>query len=267
MSLTPVRSMTTSLRNKTILVTRQEEQSREFVTAIEQRGGRALLFPMIRIMDPDSWVACDAAIERLDSYTGLIFTSVNAVHYFLSRYVAKGMTVGSLRGKDSVAVGSQTKRALEEMGISVQFVPENYTSTSLMEFFNQERVTGKRFLFPRGSLAKDDIVTHIAQCGGVAEPVTVYRTIAPDRTSIETLHRHLTNCEIDVVTFASPSAAANFASAIGAEIIVRMKTLTAVAAIGPSTAKALSDLGMAPDIVAAESTVHGLVDAICAYFD
>ena len=68
MSLTPVRSMTMSLRNKTILVTRQEEQSREFVTAIEQRGGSALLFPMIRIMDPDSWVACDAAIERLDSH-------------------------------------------------------------------------------------------------------------------------------------------------------------------------------------------------------
>jgi len=267
MSLTPVRSMTTSLRNKTILVTRQEEQSQEFVTAIEQRGGHALLIPMIRIVDPDSWVACDAAIERIDSYTGLIFTSVNAVRYFLSRHFAKGATVDSLRGKDFVVVGSQTKRALEEMGISVQFVPENYTSASLMEFFNQGQVTGKRFLFPRGNLSKNDVVTHIAQCGGVADPVTVYKTIAPDRTSTEKLRRHLTNCEIDVVTFASPSAAANFASSIGAEIILRMKTLTAVAAIGPSTAKALSDLGMAPDIVAVEFTVHGLVNAICAYLD
>jgi len=254
-----------SLRNRTVLITRQVEQSREFIAEVERRGGRALVIPMIRIADPDSWDECDRAIDSLSSFDGLIFTSTNAVERFFGRCEARNAAVESLAG-NVVAVGSRTARALKEKGISVRFVPEKYTSETLGEYFTEERIKGKRFLFPRGNLSPEHLGTHIAKHGGIVKAVTVYTTVGPDQSSSETLIRHLHNHDIDVVTFASPSAAKNFVSVIGKELVGRLKSLTAVAAIGPTTASAASELGMIPDIIAMESTVYGLADAITTYF-
>lgn len=254
------------LQQKTILVTRQAEQSQEFIAAIQERGGRALLFPMIRVTEPNSWAACDESIDRLPVYDGVIFTSTNAVHRFLGRCASKGVGVESLKGKIVIAVGSRTKLALEKEHVTVEYIPGKYSSAALGEYFTHERVQGKRFLFPRGNLSGDTIVRDISKGGGSVEAVTVYQTTPPDRTDAGQLRRQLDERTIDVVTFASPSAAGNFATLLGAEYLARLKRLTAIAAIGPTTSRALTELGISPDIVADESNVHGLVDAICAYF-
>jgi uroporphyrinogen-III synthase len=68
-----------SLQNKTILITRQREQSKEFIAEVEKRGGHAVVFPLIRITEPDSWESCDTALQRLGEYDGLILTSENGV--------------------------------------------------------------------------------------------------------------------------------------------------------------------------------------------
>jgi uroporphyrinogen-III synthase len=233
---------------------------------IEERGGRPILFPMIRVTEPDDWTGCDGVINHLEVYDCVVFTSVNAVQYFLARCGRRGISMDSLRGKTVVAVGSQTKLALDKENVTVQFVPDRHTSGALMQYFTREKVKGKKFLFPRGNLSRVDIVQHIEERGGTVDAVTVYHTSAPDRIDPGQIRKQFEDRTIDVVTFASPSAAVNFVSAIGEEYLARLKEVTTIAAIGPTTRKALSDLGMRPDIVADKPTVRSLVDAICAYF-
>jgi uroporphyrinogen-III synthase len=71
---------------------------------------------------------------------------------------------------------------------------------------------------------------------------------------------------IDVVTFTSPSTVKNFAHVFGAEQAADLLRTTAVASIGPVTAEAADQYGIATSILPKEYTISALVDAIVAHF-
>jgi uroporphyrinogen-III synthase len=71
---------------------------------------------------------------------------------------------------------------------------------------------------------------------------------------------------IDVVTFTSPSAVRNFARVYGAEQVADLLRNTVVAAIGPATAEAAAQLGIAVTVRPAIHTIPGLVDALAVHF-
>jgi uroporphyrinogen-III synthase/uroporphyrinogen III methyltransferase/synthase len=72
--------------------------------------------------------------------------------------------------------------------------------------------------------------------------------------------------EFDVLTFASPSAAANFAALCGREALAGVSAHAKIAVIGETTADAVRNAGLPVDIVAPEATASGLVRGIEAYF-
>ena len=255
------------LRNKTILVTRQAAQSSEFIAEVESRGGRVLLFPTIRIVDPETWEDCDRALERITEYQGLIFTSTNGVEKFFERCRVRGVKVGVFKGFEVYAVGEKTKIEIEERGLRVSFVPGQYSAASLADYFTSAAVQRKRFLFPQGNLSRTEVVNRLTQLGAAVDPVVVYRTAETDGDGAEEIMRRLAAGQIDVVTFASPSAAQNFVKVFPQEEVARIHERTKVAVIGPSTAEAVRRLGLVVDIVAAKSTATGLVEAIAEHFD
>ncbi len=67
--------------------------------------------------------------------------------------------------------------------------------------------------------------------------------------------------EVDVVTFASPSAVDGLAAALGDGGLAALLRETAVAVIGPTTAGALVRRGRVPDAIASPATLDGLVAA------
>jgi uroporphyrinogen-III synthase len=256
-----------SLDNKTILITRQPEQAGEFVAEVEKRGGRAVLFSMIEIADPDSWTECDGALEHIDSYDGLIFTSTNAVNRFFQRCTLKDVEPATFRACDIYAVGEKTKGEIERRGLQVRLVPDTFSSASLAKGFTRGAVNQKRFLFPRGNLSRDDIIVRLRGLGAAVDSVVVYNTVAANESGVDSIWKLLVEGQIDVVTLASPSAVLNFAKMFSAEKIRQLEGLVKIAAIGPTTAEAAQGIGLKVDIVATQSTVAGFVEAIAAYFD
>jgi len=111
-----------SLQDRTILLTRDVEQSREFITAAEALGASVIVFPTIRIEDPETWEQCDEAIRKLSSYDGVIFTSANAVRRFLGRCLLLDQQTNSL---NVYAVGDATRTALGNMACGVRLFPGN----------------------------------------------------------------------------------------------------------------------------------------------
>jgi uroporphyrinogen-III synthase len=51
-----------ALEGRTILITRPRSQTLDSIEAVKRQGARPLMFPVISILDPESWEACDAAL-------------------------------------------------------------------------------------------------------------------------------------------------------------------------------------------------------------
>lgn len=254
------------LSGKTILVTRPAEQADALVQEIERRGGRALVRPLISIGEPESWEECDRAIERLPSYDGVVFTSMNAVRYFVGRCQAHAGALRQLCALEVFAVGTATRALLETRGVPVAHVPDRYSSEQLTRYFGVERTTGKRFLMPRGNIAREELAEHLVRLGAHVDTIVVYRTASVGHEIAEEVWQSLIRGEVDVVTFASPSAVSSLAVSLGNGRARRLGELARIAVIGPTTALEAEMCGIPVHIAAGEATAEGLVEAIANHY-
>src|SRR5689334_11532111 len=107
------------LTGKTILTTRAASQSGELRSKLEALGARVIECPAIEIVPVDDWTPVDAAIQKLDTYQWLIFTSANAVEYFMKRVHAAGATCSI----PIAVVGTATARRLRQWELEPSVIP------------------------------------------------------------------------------------------------------------------------------------------------
>src|SRR4030095_1703151 len=79
------------LLGKTILITRAASQSQELRTGLEQAGARVIECPSLEIIPVEDWTTVDHAANTVNTYDLLIFTSVNAIDYFMERVRLAGV--------------------------------------------------------------------------------------------------------------------------------------------------------------------------------
>ncbi len=77
------------LAGKKVLITRARNQSIEFASSLKTLGAEVIEFPTIDILPPLSWKGLDQAIQKINAYDWLIFTSVNGVRFFSERLKEK----------------------------------------------------------------------------------------------------------------------------------------------------------------------------------
>lgn len=256
----------TSLKGKTILITRRREQSQELITCIEAHQGNAVVIPLIRIVEPASWEPCDAAIREIGTFDSIVFTSGNAVEKFLQRCEVRGVFSSAFERINIYSVGERTSDKLRDYGIRDSVTPKDYSSASLQEMFQRENAGGRRFLIPVGSLSKRDIALRLRSLNAQVTEVEVYRNSPPSAEILQELSARFLRREFDVVTFASPSAVMNFSDAIVPNLFSLVRHQTKIAVIGGTTRAAAEQYGYVVDIEAHTSTSKGLVDAILEYY-
>ncbi len=252
-----------SLRGKVVVVTRPREQAAAMINDIEERGARAILFPTISILDPDSWSPCDNAIGRLNSYDAMLFTSANGVRGFLGRCGTLSVQSDLLQCKEFYAVGRKTGAEIEARGLKVTHSPEDYSASSLGKVLANVNMVGKRILFPCGNIALRDLPEQLVSMGASVDPIEVYKTSPASNNDVVSIAKELSAGRIDAVTLTSPSAALHLIELMGAE---NLRKSVVLAVIGPTTAAALHDMGLDPQIIAPVSTTRGLIDALERYF-
>jgi uroporphyrinogen III methyltransferase / synthase len=98
--------------------------------------------------------------------------------------------------------------------------------------------------------------------------VIAYRTILDElqRDTDPDIYRMMLEGRIDVVTFTSASAVRNFVKIYGAEQVADLLKTTTVAVIGPVTADAARQAGIAVSVQPTSFTIGALVDALVAHF-
>src|SRR4029079_2605782 len=105
------------LAGKRIVITRARKQAENLARAIEELGGEVIEFPTIEICPPESFAEFDAAIDKLDGYDWVIFTSVNTADAFLQRLKIKGKSLAALSAHRVGAIGAETAKQLERARI------------------------------------------------------------------------------------------------------------------------------------------------------
>ena len=126
-----------------IVITRPEAQTEEFLDLLHAEGARTYLFPTIKIAPPEDFRDLDRAIANIETYHWLIFTSANAVRFFFQRLQESKQDLRDLKGVNICAIGPTTAREVEKFGISVDLVPETFTSEGILDAFNHQDMTGK----------------------------------------------------------------------------------------------------------------------------
>jgi len=245
-----------------VLVTRPEEQAGALAAALAAAGAAPILYPTIALAAPPSWAAFDAAVADLPAYSWVVFTSPSAVRFAVGRCAelarslaapAAAPAAGAPPPPRVAAVGAETARALDGLGIAVALVPEDQRQEGLVVALASVPA-GARVLFPQALGGRELLPAALAARGVHVDVVPVSQTlILPLPTAPP---------PFDVATFASPSALKAFLVGAGAgPAALRGKV---VAVIGPTTEAAAHAAGVAVDVIAPAPSVPALVAALVA---
>jgi uroporphyrinogen III methyltransferase / synthase len=253
------------LAGKRIIVTRAGAQAYGLIEQIDRAGGEVVELATIEIQPPESFAEFDAAINKIEQYDWLIFTSVNSVAPFLTRLRAGGKAPSSMGSLKIAAIGPETAKRLASAGITACLVPQRYQAEGILEALGPEAVKQKRILIPRAAEAREVLPETLRGWGAAVDVVVAYRTALP-RVDIAPVAELLRQRNIDIITFTSSSTVKNFVRLFGDKPVGEIAGGSALACIGPITARTVEELGGRPHIVAEEFTIAGLVRAIIAHF-
>ncbi len=121
----------------------------EAAESLEALGAEVLIAPTVEIQPPDDWRPVDRAIERLDAFDWLVFTSGNGVRFFLDRLEALGRDLRALgHAHSSPRSAPRRPRHSGPYRLKADLVPESYRSEALAEAL-APRIAGRRVLLAR----------------------------------------------------------------------------------------------------------------------
>ena len=250
------------LFGRRVVVTRARAQAGELSAELERLGAEVHEFPTIEICPPEDFGPLDAAIRDLDSFGLIVFTSTNGVDAFLNRLRHHGLDLRAVpRDAKVAAIGPATAERIEQSGLRVDVVPEEYRAEALIGALDVRTLAGERVLIPRAKVAREILPEKLREAGAEVVVPPAYESV-PLSEGKEEVSVRLQKGEIDCVTFTASSTVENFVGAFGADEAARLLDETRVACIGPITADTARERGLRVDAEADEYTISGLVEAV-----
>ncbi len=249
------------LFGKRILVTRSRHQASDLVTRLADLGAECLEYPTIAIEPIAENAALDQAIDHLEDFDWLIFTSVNGVQFFFERLFQKGKDARALGRLHTAVIGPATAQRLRDFGLTSDITPQTFRAESVIQAFAHMDMTNKQVLLPRAKGARPILPIELEKMGARVEEILVYEAQpVTDRT--EQLLTRLKDKEVDIITFTSSSTATNFRALLPDETFLELMQGITVASIGPITTDTAKALGFEVHVTASEFTIPGLCQAI-----
>jgi uroporphyrinogen-III synthase len=244
---------------KRVLITRPKNQADGMAEGLRLAGYEPIFFPVIEIRASEENEELDEALEHLDRYHWVVFTSANAVS-IVFRNPHAGEARRMIEGNVKVAaIGPKTAGALDAHGVTPDFVPDEYVAEAILPGLGDLR--GKRVLLPRADIARKALPEAIAAAGGSPHEIAVYRTVAaqPAPEALAALR-----AGVEVISLTSPSTVEHFieiAKNHGLDPL-HLPGSPLIACIGPITERAARAAGLTQVVVAGEYTAEGLIRII-----
>lgn len=248
-----------TLFGKNIIVTRARAQSSTLVEKILSLGGNPIEFPTIKInkIEPNDQLI--HAIENLNTYNYIIFTSVNGVNIFFEKLFELGLDARKLGNSKIVAIGKSTDGELRKYGLKADIVPKEFVAESILKELKEVINPSDHILIPRAKEARRYLVDTLKELCRVTE-IKTYETVVADHNKNQVLEV-LKNEKVGYITFTSSSTVKNFISIIGKankELLKNVKIIS----IGPITSRTIKDYQLNIYKEADEYTIDGVLKSI-----
>lgn len=255
------------LHQKTIVITRAQSQTTELEKLLVDAGANVYACPMIQFVPTQDTPERQMILSHLDRFDGLMFTSVNGVHFWIEILKNLGQDVTILSDKPIFAIGPATAQALQEIGLKSESLPEDYRGESLASTI-LAHVHVKRLLFPRAVKAREVLIEALSLAGIEVTLLPVYET-RPCQEGIEKLSALLWHKPVDMITFTSASTVTYLLDAFRNP--PAPQTLSALwqidaACLGPITAQTARRNGFNVVVEPSVYTIPSLVQAMIDYY-
>ena len=248
------------LFGRSVVVTRPRGESDASATDLEAIGAEVLAAPTVQILPVEDHGPIDGAIDRLESFDWLVFTSGNGVSHFLDRLERRGRDLRAIGHLKLAAIGPATAEALAAFRLRADVVPESYRSEGLVEAL-RPLVVGRGVLLARADRGRDVLREELSKVARV-EQVPVYRNVDVDALP-DAIADRFNDGSIDWVTLTSSAIADRLHALLSETARDRIaRGAIRLASISPVTSDAARRLGWPIAAEATEATWPGVVRAI-----
>ena len=230
---------------KRIVVTRPRAQAKELQGALEERGAKCVVVPLIEISQPDDeGFAFEQAMRNISEYEWVICTSANGASR-VAPYLSSGATSPKL-----AAVGDATAHAF---GRDVDFIPSSANGKSLAKEFP---MSSGKILVVQAQETSGEVVRILRDRNMRVDDVAAYKTERCLLTDVQV--GEIRNA--DAVLVASGSAVRSWCAQAGPQLNGK------VVAIGEPTQRVAVECGMTISAVSREASTTGVVAALAGVF-
>ncbi|MGD6932616.1 MAG: uroporphyrinogen-III synthase [Candidatus Bathyarchaeia archaeon] len=265
-----------SLKGKTVALTRPTGQAEEAGKLIQAKGGVPYYIPAIEIKPLSNPEPVKRFITELQAgqVDYVILMSTNGVKYLFA--VAESLNQSDalrcgLSRSFVIGVGPRTAQELEAYGVHVNLVPEKYSSEGLLEVLKPKDIAGKVIRIPRTTSATPTLNDQLTAMGADVKEIHVYESSLPvDETLKTQFFEDLTGGRIDAILFGSGLSAKNIFKMLTEkatmEQLRRLLKKVTIVAIGPTTAQALDELAVKVDVVPKDYLFEEALSALAEYW-
>ena len=270
--------MAEPLKGRTVAIV-EHRYSREMQTLFERLGARVHACPMILEQPVEDKTEVRRFINSVIAgamHFVIFMTGVGA-----RTLAAEAESIGlrqqlldALQQTTVVVRGPKPVKALRELRVRIDVVPEVPTSEGVIEALRHHDVRGKRVGIQLYGVTNPQLVEGIQAMGAEVFPVEVYRYgEASNSNEVRAFIDTLRSGNIDVIAFTSaPQVRALFRASdklgLRSALSEKLRDRTLIASIGEVTnAALLAEAGLHPAIVPEDPKMGALVRAVSEYYE
>ena len=197
--------------------------------------------------------------ERLSEFRTIAFASTHAVDALWGALEAQKKDGRAFFAARLATVGDATARRLAEHGLCADLIARGSGGAALAAEIAAAGFEGP-VLVPRAAGGREELIDGLRAAGFSVEAVEAYET-RPDERALERVAAAQRARAFDSIAFTSPRGAQAFLDAVGGPGAIAGAL---VGAIGPTTRRALVELGVEVHVVPEQADVPSLLDGLRA---
>lgn len=253
------------LKNKTVLITRSAENSKRAIEKLKNCGAKVIPFPTLKIQTLENPYKFYDVLNSFGEINFLVFTSVNAVNSFVELLNKKNIGL-SFDDCKVIAVGNKTAAACKNNNIPIHIVPEKFSAEGMIKHFENFNLNKLKFFIPGSEIAKSEFKDFLESAGATVYQIPIYSVSIPESGLNKDFLNSVKVKKPDIFIFTSPSTFKNYLKLLEIKNAGNYFNGKTVAAIGPTTAKAIKEANVTVNIIPGTFTIDDTVNGIINYF-
>jgi len=259
------------LHGKRIVVTAPRNYAARLSQELINQGGLPLLMPTIETCLVEKFTELDAALQQIDTFDWIAFTSRNGIDAFFQRLENLGFKPSILKKAQLCAVGKDAER-LAAFGVKVDIIPTQSSPAGIIaELAKIPNIANQSVLVPVPEVVdvpEPDVIPNfvagLEKLGMKVTRVPTYRTRCLDKTIYEVELNLIRQGRIDAIAFSSTTEVVGFLQMVNSKSDYEQ---CVIACFGPYTAANAQKLGVNVSIISQDySSFAGFAEAIAIFF-